>query len=266
MTARANRRLQPYDTDLAAIAALATTPFGRALLTYANEAAFKAGVNLEVGTDVQAHDADLDAIAALSTTGFGRAFLTYANEAAFKAGVNLEVGTDVQAHDADLDAIAALSTNVFGRSLLTMVNNAALTAEINGATDSAAGILETATEAEMEAGSATNKAVTPGQVQNHLGVVKWWWFGVIDTVPFTYRSYNVTSVSQPAGPGAGYMDITIATDFTNWQWCPFGVGYGEQRAVDIESVAAGGCRILRFRTTDGLKLNGIVGVGGLGIQ
>lgn len=42
---------QPLDADLTAIAALATTPYGRAFLTYADEAAFKAAVNLEAGTD-----------------------------------------------------------------------------------------------------------------------------------------------------------------------------------------------------------------------
>jgi hypothetical protein len=42
---------QPLDSDLTAIAALTTTSFGRAFLAFADEAAFKAGVNLEAGTD-----------------------------------------------------------------------------------------------------------------------------------------------------------------------------------------------------------------------
>lgn len=45
---------QPLDSDLTAIAALTTTTFGRALLTYASEAAFKAAVNLEANTDFYA--------------------------------------------------------------------------------------------------------------------------------------------------------------------------------------------------------------------
>lgn len=45
---------QPLDSDLTAIAALTTTTFGRALLTYASEATFKAGVNLEANTDFYA--------------------------------------------------------------------------------------------------------------------------------------------------------------------------------------------------------------------
>lgn len=49
---------QPKDSDLTAIAALTTTTFGRAFLALADEAAFKAAVNLEIGVDVQGYDAD----------------------------------------------------------------------------------------------------------------------------------------------------------------------------------------------------------------
>lgn len=49
---------QPLDSDLTAIAALTTTTFGRAFLALADEAAFKAAVNLEIGVDVQGYDAD----------------------------------------------------------------------------------------------------------------------------------------------------------------------------------------------------------------
>ena len=93
---------QPVDSDLTAIAALATTSFGRAFLGFADEAAFKSAVNLEIGVDVQQHDADLDAIAALTTTAFGRGLLEHADEAAFKAAVNLDAGVDFEAVDADI--------------------------------------------------------------------------------------------------------------------------------------------------------------------
>lgn len=45
---------QPLAATLSAIAELSTTAFGRALLTYASEAAFKAAVNLEPNTDFYA--------------------------------------------------------------------------------------------------------------------------------------------------------------------------------------------------------------------
>lgn len=51
---------QPLDADLTAIAALSTQAYGRSLLTVADEATFKATVNLEIGTDVQAYSSNLD--------------------------------------------------------------------------------------------------------------------------------------------------------------------------------------------------------------
>lgn len=47
---------------------IACTAFARSILDDANEATFKATVNLEIGTDVQAYDAELSAIAALAVT------------------------------------------------------------------------------------------------------------------------------------------------------------------------------------------------------
>lgn len=49
------RSVQPLDADLTAIAALTTQAYGRSLLEVANEAALKALVNLEIGTDVLAY-------------------------------------------------------------------------------------------------------------------------------------------------------------------------------------------------------------------
>lgn len=50
---------QPLDSDLTALAALTTQAYGRALLEVASEAALKALINLEIGTDVEAYDADI---------------------------------------------------------------------------------------------------------------------------------------------------------------------------------------------------------------
>jgi hypothetical protein len=80
---------QPLDSDLTAIAALSTTPFGRALLELVDAAALRSAAGLVIGTDVQPADSDLTAIAALATTSYGRAFLALADAAAGRSALGL---------------------------------------------------------------------------------------------------------------------------------------------------------------------------------
>jgi hypothetical protein len=121
---------QPLDSDLTAIAALTTTSYGRALLALADEAALKAAVNLEIGTDVQAFDADLSAIAALSPSNddlIQRKAGAWTNRTMAQLIADLAaLGTTFQPLDSDLTAIAALTTTSFGRSLLAAADAAAL--------------------------------------------------------------------------------------------------------------------------------------------
>lgn len=133
---------QPVDSDLTAIAALATTTFGRALLVLADAAALRTAAELgtaatsdttafdaagaaalaqstaESYTDTQITglsgtyqplDSDLSSIAALTTTTFGRGLLALADAAALRTDAGLVIGTDVEAHDADLTTIAGLT-------------------------------------------------------------------------------------------------------------------------------------------------------------
>lgn len=93
--------VQAYDSDLALIAALVTTPYGRAFLTLADAVAGRTALGL--GT------------AALSATGdFDAAGAAAAAQAAS------------QPLDSDLTLIAALSTAPFGRALLTLADAPAL--------------------------------------------------------------------------------------------------------------------------------------------
>jgi hypothetical protein len=98
---------QPIDSDLTAIAALATTSYGRSLLTQADAAAAQATLGVYSTATVDAFfqplDADLTAIAALSTTATGRSLLAASNAAAIRTIA------DSQQLDSDLTAIAALS-------------------------------------------------------------------------------------------------------------------------------------------------------------
>jgi hypothetical protein len=84
--------------------------------------------------------------------------------------------------------------------------------DVNGAPYPSVG--NAATQAEMEAGTATNKYVTPQGVNWHPGVAKFWVkCGVTANV---LASWNVTSLTDN---GTGDVTVTIATDFSSVDWC-----------------------------------------------
>lgn len=81
------------------------------------------------------------------------------------------------------------------------------------ASDTVVGGIEIATQAEIESASDITLAVTPGRMQFHPGVAKFW----VKTKPGNVNSasHNVTSVSDTS---AGITVITIATDFSGVDW------------------------------------------------
>lgn len=85
------------------------------------------------------------------------------------------------------------------------------------ASDTVAGGIEIATEAEMETGTDTGRAVVPGRQHRHAGHPKFW--ALVSNpggVPSLTSSYNVTSITDTA---AGRLTVTIATDFSSADWC-----------------------------------------------
>lgn len=73
-----------------------------------------------------------------------------------------------------------------------------------------------ASQAEMEAGTATDKFVTPQGVNWHPGAAKFWCkAGVAGTASV---SWNLTSIGDT---GTGIMTPTIATDFSSANWAAF---------------------------------------------
>lgn len=143
-----------------------------------------------------------------------------------KTLVGYIVGTDIQAYDELLTEIAALSTDPNADSGLFFDDSAGNVAYwtpsaplsfsgtnlvVAAATDSAAGVLETATQAEMETGTATDKIVTPGQQHFHPSAAKAWvkWNGTNSTID---ASYNMTSITDN---GTGDFTLNWATDFAS---------------------------------------------------
>lgn len=117
----------PYGTGTDAFSTADSTSYGRALLNVADEAALKALINAEVGTDVQAYDAQLAAIAGttptsgdifywtdattvtvVNSTDKGRSILSAATYAAMRALLDVEAGTDYYSISATDSAIAAV--------------------------------------------------------------------------------------------------------------------------------------------------------------
>jgi hypothetical protein len=84
------------------------------------------------------------------------------------------------------------------------------------ATSSASGVLEVADQTEMEAASAADRAVTPGNANWHPGMAKCW--GVVNFsggTPTLAASHNITSITDL---GVGETRFTIATDFSSANW------------------------------------------------
>jgi hypothetical protein len=71
-----------------------------------------------------------------------------------------------------------------------------------------------ATQAEMEAGTATTKYVTPQGVNWHPGAAKFWVIFTGNSTTIT-ASWNMTSITD----GTTQATVTIATDFSGTAWC-----------------------------------------------
>lgn len=107
------------DSELADITAIKTlqapdnttiSAFGASIIDDADEATFKATVNLEIGVDVQAYDADLTTWAGLTPSANAQSLVTAANYAAMRTLLDLEAGTDfysIAATDSAIDADVA---------------------------------------------------------------------------------------------------------------------------------------------------------------
>lgn len=74
--------VQAQDADLAAIALLSTTAYGRSLLEAANAAGLRTLAGLVIGTDVQAQDAELAALAGLTSAADKLPYFTGSGTAA----------------------------------------------------------------------------------------------------------------------------------------------------------------------------------------
>ena len=109
------------------------TDFAQSILDDADEATFKATVNLEIGTDVQAYDADLGAIAGLSSNGI------IARTGAGTASVRTITGTSNEISVSNGDGVSGNPTlslpttiDLGGKDSLEIPNSATPTVNADG--------------------------------------------------------------------------------------------------------------------------------------
>lgn len=97
-----------------------------------------------------------------------------------------------------------------------------------------------ATQAQVEAASSNLVSVSPGRMQFHPGVAKWW-INLDCTGTFATRvSHNVTSTTDT---GSGRAQVNIATDFSSADW---NFDYG----VNAISVGNTSAFIVQLRSSD----------------
>lgn len=123
------------------------------------------------------------------------------------------------------------------------------------ASDTVPGLIEIAIQSEMETGTDTGRAVTPGRQHFHPSAAKFWVKATANSTTIVV-SYNMTSWADTA---TGDADGTIATDFSSADWCgicgiidstlawdaTFTEGYG------FNAVAAGTFGLLCGKMQDG---------------
>jgi hypothetical protein len=127
------------------------------------------------------------------------------------------------------------------------------------ASDTVAGLIEVAVQSEMEAGSSTTLAVTPGRQHYHPSAAKGWCFANFSGT--AVASYNVTSVTDT---GTGDVSINWATDFSSASYCAvattkidFGGVASTTYATSVQNTttAAGVTRVYNARVSDGQPID-----------
>lgn len=108
------------------------------------------------------------------------------------------------------------------------------------ATDSAEGLIEIATAAEITTGTDVVRAVTPGRQQAHASAAKFWLKNVGTGASQPTVSYNITSITDT---GTGVLTVTIATDFSSGDYVVVTGNDSAALVVFTSNFAAGSFRL-----------------------
>jgi len=126
----------------------------------------------------------------------------------------------------------------------------AIAAPPPAASDTVAGVLEIATQTEIETGTDVARAVSPGRQQYHPSAAKWWadW----DNAGNVAVGYNVSSVTDH---GTGDWTVNFSTAFSSSSHVPLAIPFGNTfTAMTVAARATGSARFNLFNSggaTDG---------------
>lgn len=256
LTTAANKMIYTTASDTYATTDL--TAFARTILDDANEAAFKATVNLEIGTDVQAWDTHLDDIAALTPAssliiGDGLGSWTVVTPANFITDNSITTSSNTQTlTNKTLTSPTINGANASGGTVT--LGNVDGTIDMGGATslEIPNGTTVT-TNAAGEIAMDTNgngTTVTTGVIQGYDGTQALYWFGATnypssDNDVMVYDSAtNAVKWEAQTGGGGG---ISAVVDDTTPQ-------LGGQLDVNGNAIGDGTRELLTF-TEDASAVN-----------
>ena len=101
------------------------------------------------------------------------------------------------------------------------------------ASDTAEGVIEVAVQSEMETGTSTTLAVTPGRQQYHPSAAKAWVLYTSVTTTAIGVSYNIASLTDA---GTGLTNINISTDFSSADYVTTGIsGTGARQTISTSA-------------------------------
>jgi hypothetical protein len=154
--------------------------------------------------------------------------------------------------------VTAASGNTAVAGTLAVTGAATFTSSVTAA--SIAGSM-VATQAQMETGTATTVAVTPGRVQNHPGVAKAWAYVTFSGgTPTLQASHNVSGITDN---GAGDITVTYTTACSSALYAAIAqvAGLDSSAAAgpqaNVKTLATGSARVQVLQATNSTNTTSI---------